>query len=498
MNIQQAKEQIRRTCLAYLSKDRFGDYVMPVEAQRPVFMVGAPGVGKTAIVSQVAAELGLGLVDYSMTHHTRQSAMGLPLIERRMFDGQDVPVSEYTMSEIIASIYETMERTGRREGILFLDEINCVSETLTPMMLRFLQSKMFGTHRVPDGWVVVTAGNPVEYNRSARPFDIVTMDRVKRLDVEPDYPAWRSWAAAQGTHPAVLSFLDMRPDSFYHMETKGRVRSFVTARAWSDLSTMMKLYEAHDLPVDEELVGQYVQAPSIAKDFATYLRLFASYAEDYRIEDILDGRADSGLVEKAAGAGFDERAALGGLLVDALAARVESPVAEGRILAEVRDALVGAKAEGAVEGEAFAAFLGKWARAAREDLERDALRYRSDHAARFVRHGVAEALEDCASEAKHAGGGALAAAVAWFNGRLASHGEATQGARDAVNAGIDFIARAFGEGNELVLCLAEMTKNPLLSEFVASYDCSSYFEHQGTLMLDARAQRLRERLAELS
>ena len=52
-------------------------------------------------------------------------------------------VTEYTMSEIIASVYETMERTGCREGILFRDEINCVSETLAPTMLQFLQNKTF-------------------------------------------------------------------------------------------------------------------------------------------------------------------------------------------------------------------------------------------------------------------------------------------------------------------------------------------------------------------
>ena len=51
------------------------------------------------------------------------------------------------MSEIIASVYDMMERIGLKEGILFLDEINCVSETLAPAMLQFLQYKIFGRHR---------------------------------------------------------------------------------------------------------------------------------------------------------------------------------------------------------------------------------------------------------------------------------------------------------------------------------------------------------------
>ena len=108
-------------------------------------------------MQQIADEMGLGLVSYSMTHHTRQSALGLPMIVEKDYGGTRYSVSEYTMSEIIASVYDCMRETGRTEGILFLDEINCVSETLAPAMLLFLQYKVFGGHRIPDGWVVVTA-----------------------------------------------------------------------------------------------------------------------------------------------------------------------------------------------------------------------------------------------------------------------------------------------------------------------------------------------------
>ena len=82
-----------------------------------------------------------------MTHHTRQSALGLPYIVEKEYGGEKFQVSEYTMSEIIAAVYEVMEDTGIREGILFLDEINCVSETLAPAMLQFLQYKTFGQHK---------------------------------------------------------------------------------------------------------------------------------------------------------------------------------------------------------------------------------------------------------------------------------------------------------------------------------------------------------------
>ena len=198
MNIKQAKEQIQHAVAAYLTRDEYGEPVIPVERQRPIFLMGAPGIGKTDIMAQIARELGIALVAYSMTHHTRQSALGLPFIVEKDYGGAKYSVSEYTMSEIIASIYDCMEATGLDRGILFLDEINCVSETLAPSMLQFLQYKTFGRHRVPEGWIIVTAGNPPEYNNSVREFDIVTWDRMKRIDVEPDYAVWKEYAVERG------------------------------------------------------------------------------------------------------------------------------------------------------------------------------------------------------------------------------------------------------------------------------------------------------------
>ena len=157
MNIKRAKEEIEHTVKAYLAKDALGEYAIPAIRQRPILLMGPPGIGKTQVMEQVARECGVALVAYTITHHTRQSAVGLPFIRQRHYGDKDVSVTEYTMSEIIASIYAKMEATGLSEGILFIDEINCVSETLAPTMLQFLQCKTFGNQAVPAGWVIVAA-----------------------------------------------------------------------------------------------------------------------------------------------------------------------------------------------------------------------------------------------------------------------------------------------------------------------------------------------------
>ncbi|MBQ7480695.1 MAG: AAA family ATPase, partial [Lachnospiraceae bacterium] len=267
MNIQQAKDYIKQTVSLYLTKGEFGEYVIPVVRQRPVFLLGAPGVGKTAVMEQIAQELGIALVSYSMTHHTRQSAIGLPFIKHEEYEGLEYDVTEYTMSEIIATIYETMRETGIKEGILFLDEINCVSETLAPSMLQFLQYKVFGRHQVPEGWVIVTAGNPPEFNKAVREFDVAVMDRLKIMNVEADYKVWKEYALENSVHPSIISVLDLKREYFYLIENTVNGRSYVTARGWEDLSEILKLYEGASLQVDDTLIDQYIRNETVVREF---------------------------------------------------------------------------------------------------------------------------------------------------------------------------------------------------------------------------------------
>ena len=91
--------------------------MIPSIRQRPILLMGPPGIGKTQIMEQVARHCGIALVSYTITHHTRQSAVGLPFIREKTYGEKTYSVTEYTMSEIISSVYEKMEETGLKEGI---------------------------------------------------------------------------------------------------------------------------------------------------------------------------------------------------------------------------------------------------------------------------------------------------------------------------------------------------------------------------------------------
>ena len=162
--------------------------------------------------------------------------------------------------------------------------------------------------------MIVTAGNPPEYNKSVREFDVVTLDRIKRIDVQPDFEVWKEYAYEQGIHPAVISYLELRRKNFYRMENTVDGRIFATARGWEDLSRLIQVYETLGKDVDREVVCQYIQHPMIAKDFAAYLALYNKYKTDYAVEELLQGKWTQIIIQKIRNASLDEHLSLVGLL----------------------------------------------------------------------------------------------------------------------------------------------------------------------------------------
>ena len=289
VTINQAKEALAQTVEMYFAQDAQGNWRLGRNRARPVCLMGPTGIGKTEIVKQVAEEKDLAFLSYSVTHHTRQSAIGLPRLTERQVDGKSVCVTEYTLSEIVAEVWRIIEETGKDKGILFLDEFNCASETLRPAMLQLLQSKTFGPHALPDGWMLVLAGNPGEYNASASALDPVMADRMRLLWLAPDYPAWRAYMTERGVHPMVLSYLDDHRGHFYVFEKGSEGTGLVTARGWEDLSVLLKMMEEKNFPVDLTFISQFLQSSKVARSFYTYYQQYSELISSGVVERILAG-----------------------------------------------------------------------------------------------------------------------------------------------------------------------------------------------------------------
>ncbi|MCI9068662.1 MAG: ATPase, partial [Lachnospiraceae bacterium] len=434
---------------------------------------------------------------YTITHHTRQSAVGLPFIREKDYGGSRYSVTEYTMSEIIASVYERMERTGIREGILFIDEINCVSETMAPMMLQFLQCKTFGNQRVPEGWVIVAAGNPPEYNKSVRDFDVVTLDRVKRLDVEADYPVWKEYAYREKLHGAVISYLDIRREHFYRVETTVDGVLFATARGWEDLSQILYVYERLEKPVDAQVVGQYIQFPKIARDFANYLELYYKYHRDYRVDEVLAGNPSPQAVSKLHFAEFDERFAVMGLLLSRLSEDFKCCYLEEAFVTELFGRLKALKQKLSGEmgcgeaGEASASVAG----VVREERLLMEERFERDReAGRLDREAEQTARRLISWLGKMEGASDFEEVRASFTKEADLRERLVEETAGKLECAFDFLEAAFGEGQELILFVTELTAGFFSAWFIRENGCDRYYKYNRGLLFAERQKAIHEKI----
>ena len=398
---------------------------------------------------------------------------------RRLFLSQN-------MSEIIASVYEKMEKTGLREGILFIDEINCVSETLAPMMLQFLQGKTFGNQKVPEGWVIVTAGNPPEYNKSVREFDVVTLDRIKRIDVQPDFEVWKEYAYEQGIHPAVISYLELRRKNFYRMENTVDGRIFATARGWEDLSRLIQVYETLDKEVDREVVYQYIQHPLIAKDFAAYLALYNKYKTDYAVEDLLQGKWTPITLGKIRNASLDEHLSIVGLLngklsqlfadcyfMDAYVTKLYGYMTEYRDnLPEMTLESIYKKAENDFQ-------IAKKSELLTKNEEKVFIR-----TVNFFENEISE--KDTYEQTKIA-----------FTAEADSLETQIEYTSQMLQNVFDFMEAAFGDSQEMVAFITELNANYYSLWFIRENGSDQYYRHNKGLLFDNRQKQILGQMEEL-
>lgn len=500
MNIAQAKQEIIHTVQAYTAKDKNGSYKIPPASQRPILLMGPPGIGKTAIMKQIALEEKIGLVEYTLTHHTRQSAVGLPVLEKRVFGGREYTVTEYTMSEILASVYQCIEERQVSEGILFLDEINCVSETLAPTLLQFLQHKTFGTHKLPAGWVIVAAGNPARYNKSVRDFDLVTLDRVRSIEIVENYGVWRQYAGKQQIHSAILAYLDLKGENFYRIRETQEGGSLVTARGWEDLSRILLVYEELGVPVTRELAEEYVQDGEIAGDFAGFYRLCKKYEKDCEAKELfsLENRREpekkGRLLEQA---GFDEKIVVMNALEQGLAERVKAYLLEKACMNGIYQEFSRVKKE-AASGKELSCILENCIRGKKESdgvLRKQEILLSEEWESR---NRVTKWLEEKYQELRLLEQEERERGFSWikeeFYRETLKLKRAEEEVKEALEYSIAFMKTACAKGQELALFLSRISGNEEIMAFIRQHGCDAYLEEGQILLADQQEEALKKEI----
>ena len=375
-----------------------------------------------------------------------------------------------------------------------------------PTMLQFLQNKTFGTHRVPEGWVIVAAGNPPEYNKSARNFDVVTLDRVKTLEIGIDYPVWKAYAAGRGIHGAILSYLSAKPQNFYYIEETRGDREFVTARGWEDLSVLLKAYEAERFPVTEEIIGEYLHCGKICGDFAAYYEMFCSRRRDYDPAGVLEGTLteEEKLCQERmlAQAAPDERYGVIQMLLSGLYDRFggwekNRKLSERKreIFSQLADRMK--RKQAGDEGRLLEEFLEQMEAALRVKEEHGLLSGeeagREEAAGRFFRQCGYRLKEERIFGCEEG----IGRIGSWLREETEAEEKTAAELGRMMERCMDFLENSVGSGEEMGYFMTSLSMNQAAAEFLGRYSCKKYLEHLDLMAVSDEESELRRQVEEL-
>lgn len=512
MNIKQAKEEIKNCIEAYLLTDGHGDYVIPSVNQRPLLITGPPGIGKTQMMEQVAIECGVGFVPYTITHQTEKSVVSQPYLEKRRYDGREYVVTEFTMSRIVSAVYEYMEVTGVKEGILFIDEFNSLPHTLLPTMRQFLQYKAFGSYKLPNGWIIVMAGSMAEYSDSVRDMDMGMLDRIINLRLTADFEIWKGYALENAIHPAVISYLEGNRDNLFCVEFGDTGQMFATPRGWEDLAHILVINERLGKNVDNRVVSQYIEHPGIAKSFTEFLPMFEIYKSEYRIDRVLAGDTYDDLAIRISNASAVEKASIVNMLLDKLNIKFRDVNSKelylGLLLEQlkkIKDAamshMAGKENQDHPDDGGVPEFLGFLRADMVSDLEqRKRLSLLSPEEEK-AGYKVAERLKSYNRNLIET------RCTAWphgfkqvchlFEEESGEYERLCENILSMMECAFDFLEASFGGGQEVVKFVTELNNNYYSNRFLTDNKCDRYYEYNKRLVFESKEDSLRNRLAKL-
>lgn len=216
---------------------------------------GAPGVGKSSILQQIAADRGIGLIDFRASTRDPVALMGLPSVEAE------------TTRWKAPDEFPQVARDGDR-GILFLDEINVASPAMQAACYGLVLDRKVGEYRLPDGWIVACAGNRQSDRAAAQRMPSALANRLAHIDVDPEVDTTVNHFNRKGYHPIMSAFLRFRPALLHDMGSQD-LRAFPTPRSWEEVAKVC------DLPSPQRgLAVQGIVGEGAAAEFEGFVRVY--------------------------------------------------------------------------------------------------------------------------------------------------------------------------------------------------------------------------------
>lgn len=247
------------------------ELLLNIAPLRPVHIWGAPGIGKTAIVEEFADEVGMECVSMLGSQLAPEDIIGIPQIK----DGK----SQFIPPAMIAK---------NEPYVLFLDELNGASLDVQRAMYSLIYEKRVGEFYLPEGSIVIAAGNRQQDNAIVKTMSSALVNRMFQVELRPDQKQWLEWAYANGIHPWITDYITQRPDHLFSEPPKVE-EPFSTPRSWHMLSDALKEYGVGEKNLDEKtlkVLAYGCLSPSHAGMFLAFIK---QVKNKYTLDAIIKG-----------------------------------------------------------------------------------------------------------------------------------------------------------------------------------------------------------------
>lgn len=249
------------------------EILLNVATIRPIFIWGAPGIGKSALVEKFAAEVGLPCVSLLGSQLAPEDIIGIPQI-------QD-DVSTFLPPKMIA----------RKEPyVLFLDELNACSQEVQKAFYSLIHERRIGEYHLPVGSIVIGAGNRAQDSAIVKTMSSALINRMFHVQLKADPTQWLNWAYEEGLHPWVINYITQRPDHLFSEPPKTE-EPYSTPRSWHMLSDALKEYRAEDNAISEAMLKMITYGCISASHAGMFLAFVKQMGNSHLLADIIKGEA---------------------------------------------------------------------------------------------------------------------------------------------------------------------------------------------------------------
>lgn len=196
----------------------------------PVMLWGAPGVGKSQMIAQVASNESVPVIDVRLSQMEPSDLRGIPF---RVDD---------SVEWAVPAMLPDSERHGPK-GVLFLDEITSAAPSVSAAAYQLILDRRLGHYRVPDGWAIFAAGNRQGDRGVTYTMPAPLANRFSHYEVDINLDDWAAWAYAHGIDDRVIGFLRFRPELLFDFDPAHNPVAFPSPRSWEFAHRALQKFE---------------------------------------------------------------------------------------------------------------------------------------------------------------------------------------------------------------------------------------------------------------